>query len=218
MPPKRRSACSMRPRFQRNCAGYAKCCTWQPPQVPKTVQNGSARSAELRRISTSSATAYLAFTDSMRTRARSPGTGPRTYTTMPSARPTAWPVLAMRSLHSMSTRSPAVTPLGGFFVIELLEQPVRFIDERLNALGRRILRRTSHRHSHHGVRQARRHGCDSHKPEDALEGAVAARLRLASVPACLCRRRVAVVRVRFRTRFVCHTSVFRVRVTRFLRT
>ena len=77
-PPMRRNALSTMSRFQRNCAAYAKCCTWQPPHVPKYAQNGSARSGEVVSNSISSPTAYLALTVSTRTLARSPGTGPNT--------------------------------------------------------------------------------------------------------------------------------------------
>ncbi len=88
-PPMRRSALRTICSFHASCAGYARCCTWQPPHTPNTAQNGLARIGDSDSYATTSPTAYFGFTCVTRTRARSPGSGPVTNTTWPFTRPTA---------------------------------------------------------------------------------------------------------------------------------
>src|SRR5579862_1869266 len=98
----------------------------------------------------SSATTYFALTLVTATRARSPGSGPKQNTTMPPARPTAWP-FASRSLNATSSSCPARSgllgagcPLRGVSLfVKRLEQRVRFVDQLLDALARRIVGRTA---------------------------------------------------------------------------
>src|ERR1700688_3106620 len=81
----------------------------------------------------------------MRTRARSPGSGPGTNTTRPSIRPTACP-FASKSVKRTEATAPGARPgvtrrpggadtLRRFLLVEGLDELVRLVDERLDAIG-----------------------------------------------------------------------------------
>src|SRR5579872_3225340 len=122
------------------------CWIWHPPQVPKTRQNGWTRSGDPLRRRTISPTAYFGLTDTILTRARSFGSGPKQKTTNPLVRPTAWP-LASRSVNATSTsaptRSEAVALRGMPLFVKRLEQLIRLVDEELDALAGRVGRTTA---------------------------------------------------------------------------
>src|SRR5271163_1542108 len=81
---------------------------------------------------------------------------------MPSARPTACPVFAIKSVQAISTTSPTrivggFTPgtLSGAFIIELLQEPIRFVDQPLDSLRRGIGGRATQGRAYDGEHQRR---------------------------------------------------------------